>query len=141
MVNLQAQLACLKEQAAQNFVNGSAATENPNEKYLYGKPSSSSLSQELQNWFQSENSSNMVPQFNPNLNSTNSMPRCHENGLLDPNYSMGNSYGNSFDNFEEASHSNMSSRFDMQTDHNRQWANNYQDSDDLQSVAFGYIQH
>ncbi|KAG6783826.1 hypothetical protein POTOM_009501 [Populus tomentosa] len=129
VVNLQAQLASLKEQAAQSFQNGSATT-NPNDKY-YGKPS---YPQELQSWFQSENSST-VPQLNPN-NLTNNMPYC-ENGIMDPN-SVGN-YGNSsssFDSFEEASHS-MSS-FDMQTD-NLQWT--YQHADDLQSMAFGYTQH
>lgn len=129
VVNLQAQLASLKEQATQSFLNGSATT-NPNDK-LYGKPS---YPLDLQSWFQSENSST-VPQLNPN-NLANNMPYC-ENGIMDPN-SMGN-YGNStssFDSFEEASHS-MSS-FDMQTD-NLQWT--YQHADDLQSMAFGYTQH
>ncbi|EEF27968.1 LOB domain-containing protein 29 [Ricinus communis] len=131
VMNLQAQLASLKEQAAQTLINGSA-TANPNDKY-YGKPSS--LPQDLQSWFQSENS-NTIPQFNPSFTTAG------ENGFLDP-YSMG-SYGSSsttatsFDSFEEAS-----SSFDMQTD-NKQWNTSYhhhQDPDDLRSVAFGYIQH
>ncbi|KAJ4822113.1 hypothetical protein Tsubulata_002838 [Turnera subulata] len=131
VVNLQAQLASLKEQAAQTLLSGSA-TANPNDKY-YGKQPS--YPQDLQNWFPSENSNNqLVPQFNPNPSTT--MPYC-ENGFLDPN-TMGN-YGNpssSFDSYEEVSHSISS--FDGQTD-NKQWT--YQDADDLQSVAFGYMQH
>lgn len=132
-MHLQAQLACLKEQAAQSMINTSSATANPNEKY-YGK--AASLPQDLQSWLQPDNS-NMVPQFNPSLGNGNTTYA--ENGFLDP-YSMGN-YGNSststsFDSFEEASHSISS--LDMQTD-NRRWT--YQDSDDLRSVAFGYIQH
>ncbi|OAY34573.1 LOB domain-containing protein 29 [Manihot esculenta] len=133
VMHLQAQLASLKEQAAQSMINTSAATANPNEKY-YGK--AASLPQDLQSWLQPDNS-NMVPQFNPSLGNGNTTYA--ENGFLDP-YSMGN-YGNSststsFDSFEEASHSISS--LDMQTD-NRRWT--YQDSDDLRSVAFGYIQH
>ncbi|XP_021815561.1 LOB domain-containing protein 29-like isoform X2 [Prunus avium] len=50
VVDLQAQLAFLKDQAAQSFVNGSAVA-NPN--------------QAAQSWFHElENSSNYMPQFN-----------------------------------------------------------------------------
>ncbi|KAJ9169591.1 hypothetical protein P3X46_017760 [Hevea brasiliensis] len=133
VMTLQAQLASIKEQAAQSLLNGSA-TANPNEKY-HGKPAY--LHQDLQSsWFQSENS-NVVPQFNQSL--TTAKTAYGENGFMDP-YSMGN-YGNSststsFDSFEEASHSVSS--LEMQTADNRQWT--YQDSDDLRSVAFGYMQ-
>ncbi|KDP26558.1 hypothetical protein JCGZ_17716 [Jatropha curcas] len=125
VMTLQAQLACLKEQAAQTVLNGSA-TANPNN------------AQDLQSWFQSENSSNMLPQLiNPSSFNGSTTQYC-ENGLVDP-FSMGN-YGNSsttstsFDSFEEASSfDNM-----QKTENYRQWS--YQDSDDLRSVAFGYIQ-
>ncbi|KAF5741885.1 hypothetical protein HS088_TW10G00892 [Tripterygium wilfordii] len=134
VVNLQAQLASLKEQAARTFVNGSGAV-NPNEKY-YGKQAFFHT-QDVQSWLHQQlesTSSNMVPQFNiPNL--TNN----HDNGVFGVN-TMGD-YGNSvnpednttFDSFEEASNS-----IDVQTN---SW--NFQgcSTDDLQSVAFGYMRH
>lgn len=116
MVNLQAQLAYLREQAGQIYLNASA-TENPNEKLL-GKPTT--FPQDLQSRFQMENS-NMASQFLPNL-STN--PSTHyygnTNSLMEPN-PIGNyeSSGTveesiSFSSFEESCNS-MS--YDMQ----RQW--------------------
>ncbi|KAG8640181.1 LOB domain-containing protein 29 [Manihot esculenta] len=136
VMNLQAQLASIREQAAQSLINGSA-TANPNEKY-YGKPACL-LPEDLQSsWFQSGNS-NMVPQFNPSPITGNT--QYGENGFVDIPYAMGNygksSTNTSFDSFEEAASHSISS-LDMQKD-NRQWT--YQDSDDLRSVAFGYIQH
>ncbi|XVF71968.1 hypothetical protein PTKIN_Ptkin12aG0082800 [Pterospermum kingtungense] len=144
VVNLQAQLASLKEQAAQNIVNGSV-TANPNVKY-HGKLPSHQL-QDVQSWFHPDNSS-MPPNFNPNLSNYPNTNSYRENGFLDPT-SLGN-YENSvmsssgedhvsFTTFGEApSHSSMSS-FDMQTN-TRQWTN-FQEVDDLQSMAFGYAQH
>ncbi|XWS76282.1 hypothetical protein CRYUN_Cryun01aG0162200 [Craigia yunnanensis] len=140
VVNLQAQLASLKEQAAQSILNGSVTT-NPNDKY-YGKLPSQL--QDVQSWFHADNSS-MEPNFNSNLSNHPSINSYCENGFLDPT-SLGN-YENSvisssgedhvsFTTFGEAPHS-MSS-FDMQTN-NRQWT--FQDVDDLQSMAFGYAQH
>ncbi|XP_022728228.1 LOB domain-containing protein 29-like [Durio zibethinus] len=133
VVNLQAQLASLKEQAAQSTFNGSVTT-NPNYKY-YGKLPSQL--QDVQSWFHPDNSS-IAPDFNPSASSY-----C-ENGFLDPT-SLGN-YENSvissgedhvsFTTSGQAPHS--MSCFDMQTN-NRQWT--LQDVDDLQSMAFGYAQH
>ncbi|OMO78448.1 hypothetical protein CCACVL1_14376 [Corchorus capsularis] len=146
VVNLQAQLASLKEQAAQSILNGSV-TSNPNDKY-YGKLPNSHL-QDVQSWFHPDNPSNMAPQFNPNISTTNS--NYCENGFWDPN-SLGN-YENSVISSSsgedvsftgtttfggEANHHSMSS-FDMQITNNRQWS--FQDADDLQSMAFGYAQH
>lgn len=138
VVNLQAQLASLKElQAAQSFLNGSASA-NPNEKY-YGKPSHP---QEVQSWFQSE-ISNMMQQFNPNVNNNASTMPYQENMSMSNstgNYGNSNipeeinaSYGCSY---EEASHSMTS--LDMNI-YDKQWS--LQETDDLQSAAFGYIQH
>jgi len=68
VVNLQAQLAFLREQAAQRCLNA-PNSENPNEKNFV-KPTNI-LPQDLQSWFQMENS-NMCPQYLPNLcSSTN----------------------------------------------------------------------
>ena len=138
VVNLQAQLASLKElQAAQSFLNGSASA-NPNEKY-YGNPSHP---QDVQSWFQSE-ISNMMQQFNPNINNNASTMPYQEN--MSMSNSMGN-YGNSNIpeeinasygcSYEEASHSMTS--LDMNI-YDKQWS--LQETDDLQSAAFGYIQH
>ncbi|KAE8676225.1 LOB domain-containing protein 14 [Hibiscus syriacus] len=135
IVNLQAQLASLEDQAAHSvFFSGSSVTANPNNKY-HGKVLSQL--QEAQSWFHAENSS-----MAPNLNPTNSY--CENNGVLDPNFvaNYKNSVSSSgedrvsYTTFGQASHS-MSS-IDMQTD-NRQWGN-FQEVDDLQSMAFGFAQ-
>ncbi|KAK7855629.1 LOB domain-containing protein 29 [Quercus suber] len=136
VANLQAQLASLKElQAVQSFLNGFASA-NPNEKY-YGNPSHP---QDGQSWFQSE-ISNMMQQFNPNINNNASTMPYQEN--MSMSNSMGN-YGNSNIpeeinasygcSYEEASHS-MSS-LDMNVN-DKQWS--LQETDDLQPAAFGYI--
>ncbi|KAF5738914.1 hypothetical protein HS088_TW12G00110 [Tripterygium wilfordii] len=128
VVNLEAQLASLKQQAARTFVNGTGAI-NPNERF-YGEHASSHTQDHVQSWIhhQLESSSEMVPQFNiPNLTNNISTPH-YENALLDPKDNV------SLDGFEEGSNSNG-----VQT--NSCW--NFHDSarDDLQSVAFGYMRH
>ncbi|KAJ7972678.1 putative LOB domain-containing protein [Quillaja saponaria] len=139
VVNLQAQLASLKEKAGQNFLNASAVNGNPNEKY-YGKPNDLHQ-QDLQSWFHSENS-NMLLQFLPNLCSNSTTMPYYENRTMHPN-PMGN-YENSlipaeenvsFSSYDEASHSMCS--YDMQTNNRQYWPS--QDSDELQSLAFGYF--
>ncbi|MBA0825934.1 hypothetical protein Goarm_010837 [Gossypium armourianum] len=135
VVNLQAQLASLKAQAAQSIANGSV-TANPIDKY-HGKLHNL---QDVQTWCH-PNDSSMAPNFNPNL-STSSY------GLSDRTSSLGNfensvissgsdDYVSFNTNFEDAPRS--MSPFDMQT-HNRQWTN-FQDVDDLQAMALGYAQH
>ncbi|MBA0686255.1 hypothetical protein Goari_013866, partial [Gossypium aridum] len=138
VVNLQSQLASLKEQASQSIVNGSV-TANPNGKLP-------SQFQDVQSWFHSDNSS-MALKFNPNIPNHPSTNSYCENGVLNPN-PLGN-YENSFTSpgedhvssytttttFGEASHA-MSS-LDLHTN-NRQWG--FQEVDDLQSMAFGYAQ-
>ncbi|XP_021808836.1 LOB domain-containing protein 14-like isoform X1 [Prunus avium] len=125
VVNLQAQLAFLKDQAAQSFVNGSAVA-NPN--------------QAAQSWFHElENSSNYMPQFNsthinnPGTTSGNGMNTCHnsiqptsyyENEIMNSNNSVNGGYENSIRQWDE---------------YNRQWG--FQDADELQSVVSSYIHH
>ncbi|CAN1136899.1 LOB domain-containing protein 29 [Linum perenne] len=125
VVNLQAQLASLKEQAGQSFVDNSAySSANPNAR----STSSSIPMQDLQSWLHQQ-----YPQQNSNNN--NNMVYNQSNNMgggYMGNY--GSSSNNSFDSFEDASNS-MSSMDINQTD--RQWAA----ADDLQSVAFGYIHH
>lgn len=121
MVNLQAQLAYLREQAAQSCLNVSA-TENPNEEF-FGKPTV--FPQDLQNWLQMENS-NTGPQFLANLSSYPSTTQYYGNStsLMDPN-PIGN-YENSSISFSSFDESCNSVSFDMQ----RQWA--FHEVDDLQ---------
>lgn len=138
VVNLQAQLASLKEQAAhQNLQNGSNYASPNYEKF-----------QDLQSWFhQSENSNTNMPQFDSSLTSNNigSTPYygSHEN-MTSTNYHMG-SYENmmlpkeNMSSFEEGSCSIDS--YDMQTDHHNSRWTFQDDGDDLQSVAFRYLQH
>ncbi|XAR58631.1 hypothetical protein NMG60_11014106 [Bertholletia excelsa] len=138
VVNLQAQLASLKEQAARSLLNVSTGA-NPYERF-YGK--FPSYQHDVQSWFQSENP-NLMPQLVPNLGSNSGNMACYENGFTNPN-SVG-TYVNqiiteenvSLASFEEASHSMDS--LDVRAN-SRQWP--FQDdADELQSVAFGYIQH
>ncbi|KAK0580332.1 hypothetical protein LWI29_000752 [Acer saccharum] len=80
VVNLQAQLASLKEQAAQGFLNGSA-TANPNDKYCGRLPSHP---QDVHSWFHQENS-NIGTHFEPNLQNHVTMIPYNENGFMNPN--------------------------------------------------------
>ncbi|KAA3468898.1 LOB domain-containing protein 29-like [Gossypium australe] len=122
VVNLQAQLACLKEQASSStFINGTSGSGNPNNVLL-------------QSWFHN-NSAMAAPNLNPNLS---------ENGFLDPkmlvNYEsssvISSSSGedrSSFNAFGEAVPCSMAS-------FEEQWSN-FEDFDDLQSMAFGFVHY
>ncbi|CAJ1901753.1 unnamed protein product [Sphenostylis stenocarpa] len=118
VVNLQAQLALLREQAGQIYLNASAI-ESPNEKYL-GK--STTFPQYLQSWFQMENPINLASQFLPKF-STNTSTQYYENTdtLMDPS-PIGNDENSgtveesiSLSNFEESCNS-------MSCDMQRQWS-------------------
>lgn len=114
-------------------MNGSEAEANPNE-----------------NWPQLENSSNTVPQFNSyyhiNDGGTTSY---YENGIMNSNSIGSSNYVqnsgvrdenvSSYGSFEEASPS-MSS-LDMQTNIRQYWGNFDRDVDELQSMAFSYVNH
>ncbi|XAR61123.1 hypothetical protein NMG60_11034740 [Bertholletia excelsa] len=141
VVNLQAQLASLKELASQGFLGGTTRA-NPNERFC---PKLPCYAQDVQSWFQPGNSSTM-PQLDPSSASNFENISYSENGLLiNPNF-MGN-YENpiitgenaSFvsSSFEEASHSMDS--FESHANA-RQWPLQ-DDADELKSVAFGYIYH
>ncbi|CAK9140671.1 unnamed protein product [Ilex paraguariensis] len=112
VVNLQAQLASLKEQAAQSLLSGSNST-NFNDRFT-GKCPSYPL--DVQSWFQSEFFS-MMPQFDPNLTGgIGNMPYCEDGSINLGNYenSVLPEDNISFSNLEEASHS-MDSLHDVQT--------------------------
>ncbi|KAA8550774.1 hypothetical protein F0562_002458 [Nyssa sinensis] len=142
VVNLQAQLSSVKELAAQSFSNGSSSA-NLNERFNGKFPSYPQDHHHPQSWFWSEYS-NMMHQFNQNRTSNAESMPYYENGQMDPNCMK--NYANSvipdeenvsFSSLDEASHS--MDYFDWQRN-NRQWP--FQDdTDDLQSVAFGYVQN
>ncbi|XP_076926809.1 LOB domain-containing protein CRL1-like [Bidens hawaiensis] len=127
VVSLQSQLASLKAQAAQSVLNGSSSTYPP-------------PPQDMHTWFQHlENSSINMPQFDRKSSSNNM------NNIMNFN-SMGENYENSFlkeeegsfSSFQEGSNYSIDS-LDMKISHNNQWAS--ENSEDLHSVAFGYMHH
>ncbi|KAL8138994.1 hypothetical protein V2J09_004995 [Rumex salicifolius] len=107
VVNLQAQLASLKQQAAtqQTLVNGSVSSNNPSERFNGKNPSlmssfSSSYPLDVHSWLQSEYPSMVMPQFGANsLNvDGDSTPFGIENGyssVKDEDGSFGSYGGNS----------------------------------------------
>ncbi|XP_050366755.1 LOB domain-containing protein 29-like [Argentina anserina] len=131
VVNLQAQLAFLKDQGPQSSVNGSAAVANPNE-----------------NWFPDlENSSNSVPQVSSDNYHTNSGGTIsyYENRILSTNSIGSSNYDqNSGIRDENASHGSFEevspalSSFDMQMNNTQYWGNYDRNADELQSMAFSY---
>lgn len=144
MVNLQAQLANIKEQAAQsNILKASAVIENPNEKYS-GKPNNAFCDNDLQRWFQPENP-NMGTQLHPNLSNINSFAtQNYGDSSTSTAFMHLNPIGNyensgtmeesvSFSSFHEDACNSMSC--DM---HTSRWQWGFHEVDDLQSVAFGY---
>ncbi|KAK1399144.1 LOB domain-containing protein [Heracleum sosnowskyi] len=145
VVNLQVQLASLKEQASQSFFSGSGSSGNPNydTPANIGKfyPSDSPL--DVQNWFQSENAS-MIPPFDHPISSRN----INGDFMINPNSSSGNYENSAIPQRENVSFSSledqgstytMYSLDDMQTS-NCQWTFR-DDLHDLQSAALGYIQY
>ncbi|PON62589.1 Lateral organ boundaries domain containing protein [Parasponia andersonii] len=159
VVNLQAQLATLKElQAAQSFPNG-LGTVNPNGKFC-GKVESHDDDDHQYprqdcrvpfGWFELENS-NRVPQINSATSNLSSnfgtiMPCYDKNGVLvNPNYPLGNKVdliipdeNISYGSFEDTNSFSMSS-FESMQPNNRPWA--FQEySDEFQSTAFAYVQN
>ncbi|XP_015891367.3 LOB domain-containing protein 29-like [Ziziphus jujuba] len=141
VISLQAQLASIKEQSANNgsFING-PDNANWNQKFN-GRLSHQ---EHAQNWFQQENS-NLVPQFSPNLtNVASMMPYLESNKLMDPHNLVGSCESSvvpdenvSYGRFDEASDHFWSS-LDAQTI-NRQWGG-FHDSNDLHSGPFNYTQ-
>ncbi|KAK7270326.1 hypothetical protein RIF29_23387 [Crotalaria pallida] len=140
VVNLQAQLSYLKEQAAAgpSCLNASA-NRNPNEKYFDEKPINNSFPQDLSSWFQVGNSDQLGPEFLPNLSNNSYENNNNCTTLMDINPIIGNIYdqnsgikeeSSSFCSFDESSNS-----YDMTNTNRREWA--FHEVDDLHSVAFG----
>lgn len=150
VVNLQTQLSALKEQAAQNFANGSGTSftsANPNDHMSssssYGTIPCNYSTQDAQRWSHSETAS-MMPQFD-DLNISVKNDCCDENAYNINSESSTNYHlqeaNISFPSFEGVSSYSMDPIYadHMQTN-NQQWSFR-EDVDDLQSVAFGYVQY
>ena len=125
-MNLQAQLASLKEQAAQCIIN-SYNTLNPNGDNHYPN-----FPQDVQSWWQSfQSQGTIMPQFEANLdNNLENIPYYSQYGAMNLNPSHVK--------YEEnrTSFGSMDS-LEMQPNE-RQWGFQ-EDADDLQSLAFRYI--
>ncbi|XP_022872991.1 LOB domain-containing protein 29-like [Olea europaea var. sylvestris] len=135
VVDLQAQLASLRGQAAQSILN-SSKNGNPNEKFYCG---TNSFSRDVKSWFQSSQNQGLVPQLDVNSSSTNirEMASCYENCTVNDLNRVGN-YENSALVEENTSFGSMDS-LEMQSNET-EWP--FQDDgDDLQSVTFRYVQH
>ncbi|XP_057798062.1 LOB domain-containing protein 29-like [Salvia miltiorrhiza] len=134
VVNLQAQLASLKEQAAHYIISSSNTAASPNDEKLYGGGGGRC---DVQSWWQNQST---IPQFDANFHSNVENVAYFAGGaaMNIPNPSSVK-YENS--GFVEENNQSFGS-FDsgeMQSDE-RQWP--FQDdADDLQSVAFRYIHH
>ena len=131
VVNLQAQLAFMREQAAQNNIMNASVPENPNKSAAF-------VDHDLQKWFQGENSSTAGTQIFPSSLSDMIFfaTQCYGDYITshltnNPNPTIGDykSSGTMLD--ESASFSS----FDMQGS-STQWG--FHEVDDLQSVFFGY---
>ncbi|KAK4281252.1 hypothetical protein QN277_012773 [Acacia crassicarpa] len=133
VVNLQAQLAYLREQAAQSNILNVSVPENPNKLAAFSD-------HDLQKWFQPENSNTGGTQFLPTSSDMNSFAtQCYGNytsTFVNPNTITEES--GSFSSFHDQDQTNCNSvSFDnMQATSSRQWG--FHEVDDLQSVAFGY---
>ncbi|KAL8148806.1 hypothetical protein AgCh_005975 [Apium graveolens] len=144
VVNLQVQLASLKEQASQSFFSGSGSSRNPNcdTTANYEKINPFDSPHDVQNWLHSENAS-MIPPFDQ-LNSSRNF-----NGdfMVNPNSSSRNNENPviprrdvSFSSLEDQSSTyTMDSIEDVQQTSICQWTFR-DDLHDLQSAALGYIQ-
>ncbi|KAL4340400.1 hypothetical protein GQ457_08G021050 [Hibiscus cannabinus] len=137
VVNLQAQLASLKEQAARSS-NG-----NPNDKY-YGKLPSQL--HDVQSWFQFHPHDSAMalapPNFNPGLPDRTRAGSYCENGFSDPtclgNYDSSSAISSS-PGEDRSSFSAFGGEAPRSISPFEQWS--FQDADDLQSMAFAYAHH
>lgn len=132
-MNLQAQLASLKEQAARSFTNCST-NANSGERFCGKFPS---YPPDVQSCFQSQNP-NIIPKLDPNTASNFGNSPFYRNGIMNQN-PIG-SYGNqmkveenvSFSSFEEGSSHHSADSLDLKAN-SRQWP--FEDDDELQSIA------
>lgn len=143
-MSLQAQLASLKEQAAESIMNASGNGSGVNEKINNRKVPSHP--QDLHSWFQSEQP-NVTLEFNPNPtpnNNSASNPYYDENYCIMVNSQSNGNYehhmtkmeeSGSYGSYEETSGYSMYT-LDQLHSNVQQWSFN-KSADDLQSVAFG----
>ncbi|KAG8370775.1 hypothetical protein BUALT_Bualt13G0018600 [Buddleja alternifolia] len=127
VVNLQAQLASLKEQATQCIINNSNSTTNPNHSRFHCESSNSFAVDSLSRWHSFQNQGK-ISQSDENL----------ENIGNDPYYTA-SKYENYRFPEENTSFGSINSLETQSND--KQWYSFQDDADELRSVAFRYIQH
>lgn len=136
VVNLQAQLAGLKQLQAAQGLCSSNSTQNPSER------SSSNYPQDVQSWLQSEYPQMMPPFNSNNFNCTaesSAIYGSNQGGFVNHNHNsmvlQDNDQDGSFASFEGSS-----SMASLDFENKSKWP--YQNVvDDLHSMAFGYSQH
>ncbi|OVA02444.1 hypothetical protein BVC80_9099g266 [Macleaya cordata] len=151
VVNLQAQLASLKaQQAAQGFVNGSSNSRPDQEDKLFYGDHFPTYPQDIQALNIHLNEAKISQQLyqNPSVNDIDQTMFYYENEVMDSNQISSDYYEHSTTpeetmqfsttSFEDSSHAAMAS-IDMQMNNARKWL--FQDTEDLQSMAFAYFQH
>ncbi|KVH94269.1 LOB domain-containing protein 29-like [Cynara cardunculus var. scolymus] len=146
VVSLQSQLASLREQAAQSLINGSSCSNYvANDHRPNGRLPSYTPPQDIQSWLQeSESSCRNVPQYDQNSSTNNNVGNMNEimnfNSIKENNQnSLLKEEDGSFSSFQEGSSYSIES-LDMQMSYNKEWAFQ-ENSEDLHSIAFGYIHH
>ncbi|KAJ9564834.1 hypothetical protein OSB04_000800 [Centaurea solstitialis] len=150
VVSLQSQLASLREQAAQSLINGSSCSNyapfNDDHK-PNGRLPSYTPPQDIQSWVQ-ESETSSCPQYDQQNSSTNNVGINMINETMNfnsikenyENYSLLKEEERSFSSFQEgSSYSNDSLDMQMMS-HNKEWVFQ-ENSEDLHSIAFGYIHH
>ncbi|KAK4482326.1 hypothetical protein RD792_009479 [Penstemon davidsonii] len=137
VVNLQSQLASLKElQATQCIINSSNSSNPSFDPKIYGATQRNTTStQDVHSWWQSFQNQGTMPQFDANMNHQSYY---HPNGNLNPNPCHVKYENPSFPEENTSSFGSMDS-VEMQSN-NSQWSSFQEDGDhDLQSLALRYI--
>ncbi|GER57790.1 LOB domain-containing protein [Striga asiatica] len=130
---LQAQVASLREQAAQCIINSSNSV-NPNYDQKFYATSSAFLPQDIESWLQDQIT---MPQFEDASQKNFDDYFAPEAMNLNPNHAKCENTGfeeekNSFDSMDSV---------ELQSSNNGQWIFQDDDADYLQSVAFRYMKH
>ncbi|KAF9608077.1 hypothetical protein IFM89_006004 [Coptis chinensis] len=139
VVSLQAQLASLNAQASQAFVNGSTNIRSQEDKFYATFPN---CPQDDQGLFHLDDS-NSAQQIHPTTINYSDNMLYYDNGFTNPNHMADYNQSSTteenvqFPSFEDPSHA-MASHLDMQMN-TRKWA--FQDTEDLHSMAFAYLQN
>ncbi|XP_010524042.1 PREDICTED: LOB domain-containing protein 29-like [Tarenaya hassleriana] len=147
VVNLQTQLAILKQQAARSMINTpSPSSENPSCYYGNPRPPYHQEHQDLHQAHHLIHQTGNTNQFNLCPTDKNTLPY-HQTGLVDAdlsssnnNNSMANYYNENNSTGEDHASFSSFGESSNYSDMEQQW-NAFQDAEDLQSAAFGYFSY